>query len=242
METGILEKVSHSAWASPVVTVPKKDGRVRLCGDYKVSVNRSLHVDQHPLPTPEELFSTLTGGQQFSILDLSQVYQQLLLEPSSRELTTISTHRGLYRYTRLPFGIASAPAIFQRTMDTILDGIPNVLCYIDDILITGKTKSEHLQNLQEVLGRLHAHGVRVKSDKCLFFQESVTYLGHRIDASGIHATEDKLEVIFCAPPPRNTSLLKAFLGLLNYYGKFINNLATVIHPLNQLLCRDVPWR
>ena len=124
METGILEEVSHSACASPVVTVPKKDGRVKLCGDYKVSVNHSLHVDQHPLPTPEELFSALTGGQQFSTLDLSQAYQQLLLEPSSLELTTISTYRGLYWYTLLPFEIASAPAIFQRTMDTILDGIP----------------------------------------------------------------------------------------------------------------------
>ena len=164
------------------------------------------------------------------------------MEPLSHELTTISSYHGLYRYTRLPFGIASAPAIFQRTMDTILDGIPNVLCYNDNILITGKTKSEHLQNLQEVLGHLQAYGVRVKSDKCLFFQDSVTYLGHGIDASGIHATEDKLEAIFCAPPPRNMSQLNAFLGLLNYYGKFINNLTTVIHPLNQLLCRDVPWR
>ena len=162
VEKGILKEVSHSAWALPVVTVSKKDGRVRLCGDYKVSVNRSLHVDQHPLPTPEELFSALTGGQQFSTLDLS-AYQQSLLEPSSRELTTISTHRGLYQYTRLPFGIALAPAIFQWTMDTILDGIPNVLCYIDDILITGKTKSEHLQNLQEVLNCLHAHGVRARA-------------------------------------------------------------------------------
>ena len=124
-----------------------------------VSVNRSLLVDQHPLPTPEELFSALTGGQQFSTLDFSQAYQQLLLVPTSHELTTISTHRGLYRYTRLPFGIASAPTIFQGTMDTIFDGIPNIPCYIDDILIIGKTKSEHLQNLQEVLGRLHSHGV-----------------------------------------------------------------------------------
>ena len=109
----------HSDWAAPIVPVPKKDGHIRICGDYKVSVNQSLVVDQHPLPNPEELFTTLTGGQQFSKLDLSQAYQQIILDDDSRKYITINTHRGLYQYTRLPFGISSTPAIFQCTISKV---------------------------------------------------------------------------------------------------------------------------
>ena len=133
-KAGILEKITHSDWAATIEPVPKKDGRIRICGDSKVSVNQSLIVDQHPLPNPEELFSILTGGQQFSKLDLSQAYQQIILDDDSRKYTTINTHRGLYQYTRLPFGISSSPAIFQRTMDSVLQGILHVICYLDDIL------------------------------------------------------------------------------------------------------------
>ena len=148
---GILEKVSHSDWASPIVTVPKKDGKYRICGDYKVTINQALDIDQYPLPNPKEIFASLAGGQKFTKLDLSQAYQQLLLEESSRNFTTINTHQGMYRYTRLPFGVASAPAIFQRTMDTILQGIPSVMCYLDDVLITGSDDGSHLKSLQDVL-------------------------------------------------------------------------------------------
>ena len=133
---GILEKADHSEWAAPIVPVPKKDGKIRICGDYKVTINPYLKVDQHPLPTPEEIFATLAGGKKFTKLDLSQAYQQILLDDSAKKLITINTHLGLYCYTRLPFGVSSAPAIFQRTMDIVLQGLPRVMCYLDDILIT----------------------------------------------------------------------------------------------------------
>ena len=119
------------------MAVPKKDGKFRICGDYKVIVNGALDVDQYPLPKPTDLFATLAGGQTFTILDLSQAYQQLLLDENSRKYTTINTHQGLYEHTRLPFGIALAPAIIQKTKDLILQGVPHVACYIDDTLITG---------------------------------------------------------------------------------------------------------
>ena len=241
LDAGIIEKVHHSDWASPIVPVPKKDGRIRICGDYKVSLNSSLVVDQHPLPNPEELFTVLTGGQQFSKLDLSRAYQQMVLEVDSRKYTTINTHRGLYSYTRLPFGIASAPAIFQRTMDAVLQNIPHVICYLDDILVTGRNRKDHLRNLEEVMSRLQYYGFRVQKDKCLFLTDSVHYLGHRIDAEGIHTSGDKLDAILNAPTPKNVQQLRAFLGLLNYYGKFLNNLSTVIHPLNRLLRTNVKW-
>ena len=117
----------------------------------KSTVNDALEVDQYPLPKLDDLFTALTGGQKFTVLDLLQAYQQMKINEESKKYLTINTHLGLYCYTRLPFGIASAPLIFQRTMDSIM---PQVLCYIDDILITGKTDNDHLQNLSQVLTRL----------------------------------------------------------------------------------------
>ena len=116
---GTIRKVDSSDWAAPIVTVPKKDGRFHLCGDYKVTINQALIIDQYPLPKPEDLFATLANGTRFSKLDLSQAYLQLQLDDASMSYVTVNTHQGLYQYTRLPFGVASAPAIFQRLMDTI---------------------------------------------------------------------------------------------------------------------------
>ena len=240
--SGILEKVDYCEWAAPIVAVPKKDGKIRICGDYKVTVNQALEVDQYPLPKPDDLFATLAGGKKFTTLDLSQAYLQLLLDEESSKLVTVSTQRGLYRYTRLPFGIASAPAMFQKTMDTILQGIPNVICYIDDILVTGPDDDAHLRNLTEVLERLEKHGVRMKRAKCNFMQGSVQYLGHSVDAEGLHTTPGKLEAVVKAPEPKNVQELRSFLGMLNYYGKFIPNISTIVHPLNRLLQHGHPWK
>ncbi len=146
--------MTHSEWATPVVVVPKADGGVRPCGDFKVTINPVLKVDQYPSPKAEDLFATLAGGKRFSKLDMSQAYLQLQLCPDSMKYCTINTHRGLYQYTRLPFGIASAPAIFQKVMDTILQGVKGAMCYIDDILVTGWNEREHFQNLEEVMKRL----------------------------------------------------------------------------------------
>ena len=239
---GIIEKVPHSEWAAPIVAVPKKDGKFRICGDYKVTVNHVLEIDQYPLPKSEDLFTTLAGGKKFTKLDLSQAYQQLVLEDESRKYLTINTHRGLYCYTRLPFGVASAPAMFQQVMDIILQGIPNVICYINDILVTGSDDTAHLSHLAKDLQRSENHGVRMKKSKCKFMETAVEYLGHRVDAEGLHTTTEKLEVITKAPAPKNVRELRSFLGLLNYYGKFLPNIATLLHPLNRLLQKDRKWK
>ncbi len=125
---GVLVKVPYSEWAAPIVPVPKPDGRLRMCGDFKVTVNPVLDVNQYPLPTPDEIFATLAGEKKFTTLDLTHAYNQLLLEEDSRKFVT---SKGLYQYTRLPFDIASAPAVFQRTMETVLQGVEHAACYID---------------------------------------------------------------------------------------------------------------
>ena len=221
--------------------MPKGDGQIRLCGDYKVTVNKSLKVDQHPLPRPDELFAALSRGVKFSKIDLTHAYQQMTLDTDSRIYVTINTHQGLFRYTRLPFGIASAPAIFQCTMETILQGLTNVQCYIDDILVTGTSEQEHLHNLEEVLKHLSEYGIRVKREKCAFFKDTVEYLGHLISEEGLHTAPKKVEAIQATPAPKNIQELRSFLGLLHYYGKFIPDLASLVHPLNQLLHSGPTW-
>ena len=142
--------------------VIKRDGSVRLCGDYKLTINSVAQTEVYPLPRIEELFAAVSGGKVFSKLDLSHAYLQLQLDDSSQEYVTVNTHRGLYRYTRLQFGVASAPAIFQRTMEMVLKGLPMVVAYLDDILVSGKTEQEHLTNLAQVLDRLDSAGMKLK--------------------------------------------------------------------------------
>ena len=240
-EAGIVIKENYSEWAAPIVPVPKQDGSIRVCGDFKVTINPFLNVDQYPLPKPSDLMTCLTGGKIFTKLDLTAAYQQMLLDDESSKLVVINTHQGLYRYTRLPFGVASAPAVFQRAMDSILQGMSHVICYIDDILVTGTTVAEHDSNLEEVLKRLQEHGIRLKQEKCSFFKDSVEYLGHRISANGVHTTKEKTQAIIEAPEPKNIQELRSFLGLLNYYAKFIPNLASLLYPLHELLRKDCRW-
>ena len=151
-----------------------------------MTINPYLNVDQYPLPKPTDLMTCLTGGKIFTKLDLTAAYQQMLLDDDSSKLVVINTHQGLYRYRRLPFRVALAPAVFQWAMDSILQGMSHVICCVDDILITGTTTAEHDNNLEEVHKRLQEHGVCLKQEKCSFFKESVEYLGHRISADGVH--------------------------------------------------------
>ena len=235
---GIIQKVDHSDWATPIVAVPKGDNSVRICGDYKVTVNPQLKVDQYPLPRIQDIFASLAGGQKFTKIDLRQAYNQLEMSEDSKSYLTINTHKGLYSYNRLVFGIAASPSIWQRTMDQILKDIPNTSCILDDIIITGESDEEHLKTLETVLQRLQDYNLRVNRDKCSFFQEEMTYCGHKINANGLHKTQDKIEAVINAPVPENVTQLRAFLGLVNYYSHFLPNMASVLHPLYQLLKKD----
>ena len=156
---GIIEAIEHTDWASPIVPVVKEYGSIRICGDYSLTVNRASRLDAYPLPKVDELFATLVGGKMFSKLDLQQVYLQVMLEDSSKQYMTINTHRGLFQYNRPPFGVLSAPRIFQQGMDNLLQGMAHVAAYMD-ILVTGASEQEHLQNLDTVLQKLETAGVR----------------------------------------------------------------------------------
>ena len=138
------------------------------------------------------------------------------MDPSSRKYLTISTHKSLYQYTRLPFGVVSAPAIFQHVMERILDGVPGVCCYLGDNLVTRESDQDHFQNLQETLQRLHPSGLRLKKVKCKFMKDSVQYLGYRISAAGIRAAREKIEVVLKAATPTKTGELRSCLVLVNY--------------------------
>ena len=186
LSEGIIEPVEYADWAAPVVAVLKSDRKsVRLCGDFRMTVNPVAKLHRHPIPRVDDLFATLQGGQKFTKLDLSQAYQQLPLHPDSRKYVVINTHKGLFQYTRLPFGISSAPGIFQKEMDNLLVAIPGVIVYLNDILVTGENEPKHLQSLEEVLSHLSQTGLRAKRSECLFIALSVSYLGHKIDAEGL---------------------------------------------------------
>ncbi|KAL5486807.1 hypothetical protein EMCRGX_G019337 [Ephydatia muelleri] len=236
---GVIEPISHSEWAAPIVPVIKNNGDVRMCGDFKVTVNQCLDIEQYPLPKIGDLYANLQGGERFTILDLSEAFLQMELYEGSRKYLVVNTHRGLFRYKRLPFGVSSAPALFQRAMDTILQGLPGVVCYQDDILVTGKEIDEHLKNLERVFGK--EFGLRLRLTKCKFLKESVEYLGHVISRNGICTSPKKIEVIQKAPIPLNVTELRSFLGIVNYYGKFIQSVADLCAPLNELLQKNTLW-
>ena len=241
-DEGIISPVEFSEWAAPIVPVIKTDGKIRICGDYKVTVNQEAKVDSYPLPQIDDLLAKLSGGTKFTKLDMSHAYQQVELEEDSRKYVTITTHQGLFQYNRLPFGVSSAPGIFQRTMDSLIQGLPGVVGYLDDVLVTGKSDKEHRENLERVLQRFEEAGVRLKREKCVFAAPEVIYLGYKIDASGLHPVDDKVQAVIEAPSPTSVTELKAYLGLLNYYGRFLPSLSTVLAPLHQLLARDVKWK
>ena len=239
---GIIRKVECSPWASPTVPVRKPNGSIRICADYSRTINAHSELERYPLPTIEEIRAKLNGGQKFTTLDLSQAYHQLELDEKSRVYTTISTHRGLYEYVRLPFGIHSAVSIFQRTMETILAGLECCIVYVDDILITGRNDEEHKTNLERVLQRLQQAGMRLNPEKSQFMQSQITYLGHTLTAHGISPSPDKVEAMMQAKPPTSVHELQSFIGSANYVRKFVPKFASIMAPLYTLLKKEALWK
>lgn len=238
---GVLEPISISQWAAPIVVVPKPNGKVRLCADLSTGVNQALDIDQYPLPKPNELFVALNGGVLFSKIDFSDAYLQVPLDESSKSLLVINTHKGLFRFNRLPFGVSSAPSIFQKLMDQIFSGVAGVVCYLDDIIVTGSTYIDHLRNLSIVFARIQTFGFRVNKTKCAFLKHQVEYLGFVVDKHGVRTSPSKTKAIADMPKPTNLPQLRSFLGMVNHYAKFIPHLSDRLRPFYALLKKDVSW-
>ncbi|PAA81343.1 hypothetical protein BOX15_Mlig024196g4 [Macrostomum lignano] len=239
---GIITKVKASDFASPIVPVLKRDGKsVRICADFKRTVNPQLEVDKYPLPRLEEIFATLNGGKYFTKLDISQAFLQLELEESCRRFTTINTHLGLFQYNRLTMGLASAPAQIQEAMEKILQGL-DVVVYIDDILVSGTSLEDHDNRLNAVLERLSDYGVHLNRKKCEFRLNKISFLGYVIDENGLHPSNEKVEAIHNAQAPTNATEVRSLIGMITYYAKFIPNLSSILVPLNRLLCKESEFR
>ncbi|XP_049884610.1 uncharacterized protein K02A2.6-like [Pectinophora gossypiella] len=237
---GVITPVSSSDWATPIVPVMKKDGTIRVCGDFKITLNKCVEVDRFPLPRVEDLLAKLHGGDKFSKIDLSQAYAQFELD-ESKIYTVINTHKGLFRYNRLIYGLASSPGIFQRKLEEMFADLPRVGVFLDDVIITGVDDSTHLATLNEVFRRLQRYGLKVAKEKCTFFAESVTYLGFVISKKGVHTLPEKIEAIKNVSTPTNVNELRSFLGLVMYYAKFVPNISTLLAPLYTLLKKEVKF-
>lgn len=241
LRAGVIEPVDRSDWATPLVVVRKPDGGLRICADFKVTLNKVLAVDRFPVPKMDDLFSNLSGNEYFTKLDLSQAYNQVVLSESSRKYTVINTHRGLFKYSRLVYGLSSSPGIFQKLMVNMFKNMPNVIVFYDDILIKNKDLESHLKCLERVLEILESNGLKIKKNKCEFLARRVKYLGFIIDRDGVRVDPDKVQAITSMSHPNNVSELKSFIGMINFYGKFIKNLSTHLSPLYSLLKKGKHW-
>lgn len=237
----VLEPVDNSEWGTPLVPILKPNGELRICGDYKVTINKFLIDYKYPLPRIDEIFAALQGGKLFTKLDLSNAYNQLELDRESQLLCTWSTHIGTLKMKRMPFGIKPAAAIFQKTMENLLREIPGVVVYQDDITVTGKNLQQHVANLKLVLSKLVSAGLKVNLSKCEFFQKQINYLGFTIDEQGLKKNEERISSVLNAPTPCNISEVRGFLGMVNYYSKFIPNYASKMSPLYELLQKNTKF-
>lgn len=230
----VIERINASEWVSPIVVV-QKDGGIRVCVDLR-EPNKAVVTDSFPLPHTEELLHSLVGASHFSKLDFASAYHQVLLDPESRDLTAFITHDGLFRFKRVCFGLASAPAAFQQIMSKILQGCSGVLFYIDNITVFGKNEKEHLSNLIAVLRRINEAGLRL--NKCVFGVQELFFLGHKITAQGISPLPEKIAFIINTPAPTDATTLRSFVGLVEYYAKFVPSLADVVEPMRALLRKN----
>nr|XP_046486469.1 uncharacterized protein K02A2.6-like [Neodiprion pinetum] len=234
----IISPVDVSEWGTPIVPVLKPDGTVRICGDYKVTVNPLMVIDRHPLPRVEHLIAEAQGGEIFSKIDLKEAFAQVEVENSSKDCLTISTHKGLYRPNKLFYGVASAPGYFQKKMEQIFAKVPNVYIFIDDIYIKAKNIGEMLKTLETVFNILEECGLKIRKRKCDLLRDRIRYLGVEIDKNGVRTINERIEAIDKIPEPKNLKQLQSFLGTINYYEKFIKNRAEKFAPLYNCLKKN----
>lgn len=234
LQCGVIEP-STSDWASPPVLVRKKDGSVRWCIDYR-ALNNVTQKDAFPLPLISECLDTLSGTEFLSTLDLASGYWQIEMDEADRHKTAFLTKHGLYQHTRMGFGLCNAPATFQRAIQLVLRGMNwrEVLAYIDDVVVVGKSFEDHLRNLREVLTRFRLNNLKLKPRKCHLFQPEVTFLGKLVNRDGISLNPDNIAAVREWKVPTTVTEVEAFLGFVNYHREHIQGYAEMAAPLYQL--------
>lgn len=239
---GIIEKCSISDWATPVVPVVKANGKIRLCADYSVTLNKHLKAQQHPLPRVEEIFSSLSDGKLFSKIDFSQAYLQMKMHTDSEELLTINTQKGLYKCKRLMYGVKAAPAVWQKYIEGVFQGLEGVEVFFDDARIAAPNVEVHFERLKKFLDRCLKNGLKINKEKSKFFQSEIEFLGFKVNEQGLSKTDEKIAAIKNAKVPKNIHDVQSFMGLVNFYGRFSKELATLAYPLHNLTKKGVPWK
>lgn len=234
LAAGII-KESRSPYASPIVVVRKKNGDVRMCIDYRTLNSRTV-PDQYTTPRIDEALDCLSGSKWFSVIDLRSGYYQIAMKEEDKEKTAFICPLGFYQFERMPQGITGAPATFQRLMEKAVGDMNmlQVIVYLDDLIIFGKTLAEHEERLLKVLDRLREVGLKISLDKCQFCQTKVKYVGHIVTAEGVAADPAKIEAVTTWPQPYNLKTLRSFLGFCGYYRRFIHNYSSIVRPLTDL--------
>ena len=233
---------SDSPWASPVVLVTKKDGSTRLCVDYR-RLNAMTIKDAYPLPRIDDSLRLLGNQQWFSTMDLASGYWQLAMSPEAKRKAAFVTNEGLFQFRVMPFGLCNAPATFKRLMDRVLCGMrwSRCLVYLDDVISFGKTISEALLRLEEVLARLSEFGLQLKAKKCTFMQTEVAFLGHIVGRTGLACDLEKLSAVRNWHEPNKVKAVRQFVGFVEYYHRFVKNFAELADPLVSLSRKGVPF-
>ena len=245
LEQGLIEH-STSPYGAPVLLVKKPDGSFRFCIDYR-ALNAITVKNGHSLPRIDDLLDKIQGAKYFSSMDLLQGFYQLPLRESDRPKTAFKTAFGHYQFRVVSMGLSNAPSVFQRMMNHLFRKHLNktVLIYLDDILIFSKTPEEHLQHIQEVLQIIEANGLSVKTSKCHFFQQELKFLGHIISKDGIRPDPEKVQAVKDWPKPKTQTDVRAFLGMLTYFKRFIKGFAKIAAPLMELTKdehkRELKW-
>lgn len=241
LSTDVIEEC-ESPWAAPVVLVPKPNGDVRLCVDYR-RLNEVTVKDKYPMPRMEDLLHTAKNTKYMTTLDLRSGYHQVPVRECDREKTAFISPTGMYRFKRMPFGLANAPATFQRLINQFKAGLGDVtiLAYLDDIIILSDSFEKHLSDLQKTFDRLRIFCLRINREKSVFACSSVRYLGHIITSKGIATCPDKVAAIAKMSEPRTVKQLMSFIQTCAWYRRFIENFSGVAKPLTDLLRKNVEW-
>ena len=237
---GVITKVDEpTEWCAGMVVVPKTNGKIRICVDL-TKLNQSVLRETYPIASVEETLGKLAGAKVFSKIDANYGFYQIRLAEESRSLTTFITPFGRYCFQRLPFGISSGSEVYQKHMVEMLEGMPGVVCHIDDILIFGSSQEEHDQNLMRVMNKIESVGLTL-NEKCEFSKNSIKFIGHIIDSEGIRADPDKVKAIKEMPNPKNVSEVRRILGMVNQLGRFSPNIAEKTKPFRELLKTTNKW-